>query len=110
MEDINIAETIKTNEDSSIQTITLKKPINFEGKEYKELTLDVEDLTGKDSLNILKELNAKGYPVVGLLETNKFYLAGIAAKTAGVPYELIEALNIKDFSEVTMAAQSFLLG
>lgn len=107
VEDSNLEIEI---EDTGIETIELKKPLEFEGVKYTRLVLDLESLTGRDIKSVLKELNAMGEIVSStFLESNKSYLAGIAARAADVPLELIDELNIRDFSEVTMAVQSFLL-
>lgn len=98
------------DEYTGVETIELKKPLEFEGIRYKTLVLDLDSLTGRDVKGIIKELSAMGDNVGStFLETNKAYLAGVAAKAANVPIELMDELNIRDFSEVTMAVQNFLL-
>lgn len=97
-------------EDTEIKTIELEKPIEYEGVRYTSLVLDLESLTGRDVKDIIKELSVMGESTgSSFLETNKAYLAGVAAKAANVPMELMDELYIRDFSEVTITVQNFLL-
>ena len=45
------------------------KPFTFEGKEYKELDLNLEGLTGDDLISVERELTVTGTVVVTI--TNK---------------------------------------
>ena len=87
--------------------ITLKKPINFEGEEIKELDMDLDSLTGRDMIEAQKEIQSMDVPVQ---EFHKEYLAVIAAKACGRPTDLMPLLGIKDFSAITVEVQNFLLG
>lgn len=89
--------------------IKLSKPFIFEGKEYTELKLDFDALTGRDMINAEVEAKAIAGPSP-VAELSKSYLAVIAAKSAKVPVDLIMALPAKDFSKVTIEVQNFLLG
>ncbi|GAV24810.1 hypothetical protein ciss_07430 [Carboxydothermus islandicus] len=88
--------------------IIFSKPCVFEGKEYTEIILDFESLTGQDLINASNQARALGdnSPV---LELSKTYLAVIAAKAAKVPVDMILALPAKDFTNVTLSVQNFLL-
>ena len=88
--------------------VKFEKPFVFEDQEYGSLTLDVENLTGKDLLDASRETRAFG-DVTPLIELSKTYYAFIAAKAAKVPIELIWALPAREFSKVTVEAQNFLL-
>ncbi|KEO84756.1 phage tail assembly protein [Tumebacillus flagellatus] len=86
----------------------LSKSVNFDGKEYTELTLAFGELTGSDILAAEAQyLGTGGQPTV--LETSKRFQAITAAKVAKVPVELIYQLSAKDFSKITMQVQNFLL-
>jgi len=89
--------------------IEFDKPHTFEGKEYAELQLDLDNLSGRDLISAGKEARAMGdnSPVV---ELSKIYHAVVAAKAARVPADLILSLPVKEFTRVTMAVQDFLLG
>jgi hypothetical protein len=91
-----------------MEKVILSRPYSFEGKEYTELTLDLEALTGKDMIEAEKETRILLRDNPPLAETSKAYLAVLAAKAAKVPLDLIVGLPVKDFSSVTMTVQNFL--
>lgn len=86
-----------------------KKPVNFEGEDYSKITLDLESLTGKDVKEVSSALSNRG-EVIGLAETNKAFLAGLAARSARLPMEFTDYIPARDFSKITMDVQNFLLG
>lgn len=89
--------------------IKLSKPIIFEGKEYTELTLDLDGITGRDLLKVEAEARIIAGSAAALVaELSKSYHAVVAAKAAGVPVDLILALPAKDFTKITVAVQNFL--
>ena len=55
--------TIVEVEDDSLYTLTLKKPVVYNEKEYSELTFDFEKLTGNDALNIEDASEKRRYKV-----------------------------------------------
>lgn len=83
------------------------KPFKFEGQEYTGLDLNLDDLTGKDLLNVESEMAAKGLQAI-MPEISKAYQMHVAARAAKVPFELIEALPIKEASGITMKVVNFL--
>lgn len=88
--------------------ITLSKPFSYESKEYVDLTLDIENMTGEDLETAERLLRATGdTPVVP--ELSKAYQAILAARAAKVSIEMIRALPAKDYSRVTMAIGNFLM-
>lgn len=86
----------------------LSKPVEFEGKEYVELNLDFDSLTGEDLEEASAEFQLNGNSAP-MLELSKPYLAIIVGKAAKVPTPLIRKLSAKDYSKVTVRAQNFLL-
>ena len=91
------------------QTVRLSKPVTWEDIEYDALFLNLEDLTGNDLLQAEKEFTSEG-GTAPVAELSKAYLAIVAAKAARVPVELIKGLPAKEFSQVTLLVQNFLLG
>lgn len=92
-----------------MQKIVFRKPFTFEGKEYKELTLDLDSLTGKDIINASTEarlLEQENFSLV--LELSKAFQAVIAAKAAKVPVEMLLSLPAKEFSNITLLVENFL--
>lgn len=89
-------------------TISFRKPFKFEEKEYTDLQLDLDSLSGKDVIEAETEARSMGVRAI-MLESSKVYQAILAAKAAGVTIDLIQALPAKEFSSVTGEVQSFLL-
>ncbi len=91
-----------------MQTIELKQAINVNGKEVTEVTLDFDQIRGKDLIAAEKEVRQLGdtSPTV-FLSMN--FQAVIAAKLIGVPVEDLYAANATDFKNIIMAVANFLL-
>lgn len=107
-EDIMIDEL--EEEQIDVIDFTFNKPIIFEGQEYKKITMNLEGLTGKDIKDITKDLLGQGEVLGGLAESNKSFLAEVAAKSANLPSEFMDYIPAKDFSKITIEVQNFLLG
>ncbi|ADE57236.1 MULTISPECIES: phage tail assembly protein [Aminobacterium] len=86
----------------------LNKPLTFEGKEYKDINVPLESLTGDDIVVAEREFVATGN-AAGVAETSKAFQAYVAARAAKVPVELILSLGAKDFTAITLQVQNFLL-
>lgn len=91
-----------------METYKLKKPIQFEGKEIKELQLDFDSLIRADidraeKIYKLKEGN-RGY----ISEVDKKYQIIIISFASGLPLEAFNSLGAKDYTQLCMAAYSFL--
>lgn len=88
---------------------TLKRAITFEGKEIKEIEMDLDGLTGEDLAQAEREYFASGgHPVVPLLISSG-YCAVLAARAANLPVEAIRALPLKECHRVVSVVQNFLL-
>ncbi len=92
-----------------METIKLTKPISYAGKEYKELELDLEGLSGADMIAAEQECLALQQVVSPVVEFSKSYLSNLAARAAHVDSDLIRQLPVRDFSYVTLVVQNFLL-
>ncbi|NPV30558.1 MAG: phage tail assembly protein [Firmicutes bacterium] len=90
-----------------MEKVVLSKPFVFEDKEYREIEMDLEGLTGRDLINAANVAKTLGDPSP-VAELSKAYLAAVAARAAKVPVELITSLPAKDFTAVTLAVQNFL--
>ncbi|WP_410495816.1 phage tail assembly protein [Cellulosilyticum sp. ST5] len=88
--------------------ITLKKSIKYDGQEVKELELDLEALTAQDILDAEAELAAER-KTPPIKEFDKSYLAIVGAKAAKVPTDMVKLLGAKDFTNLTMQVQNFLI-
>jgi len=91
--------------------IKLTKPTAWDEVTYTELDIDLERLTGADSLAVTRKLR-KEYPKEPVLqpETDDRYVLAMAARAARVPEELFGALPLPEFARVKMEVQAFLLG
>lgn len=94
-----------------METYKLSKPVNFEGQDFTEIKMDLEGLTAKNLEKAEKEartlLGKKENMVVP--ETNKKYLACVAAKAASVTSDVIFSLSAKDYTQLCLLVQNFLL-
>ena len=89
----------------------LAKPIDYDGKRITEIIMDLEDLSVNDLERAEREAkNLRGKKESALMpEFDKKYQACVAAKAAGVPVDLIRSLGGKDYTQVCMLVQNFLL-
>lgn len=96
-------------EEVDIINYSFDKAVKFEGESYTKILINLEGLTGKDIKEISNNLLAQG-EVLGLAETNKNFLAALAARAANVADEFMDCIPAKDFSKITIQVQNFLLG
>lgn len=89
--------------------ITLSKPHMFEGKEYAEIDMDLDGLTGNDIEDAQNILTIEKNATSALPEFSKAYCAHIASRAAKLPVEMIRSLPVFDYNKVTGAVQDFLL-
>ena len=87
----------------------LKKPIDYEGKRYECLSLNFDDLTGKD-VREAKRAFDRPDRVVPVLALDTEFGAFFAARAAKVPYELMDQLSAPDYLAVAQSGINFLLG
>lgn len=83
----------------------LKKPIEFEGEYVEEVYTDFDILTGRDTIQASS--HATGATL--MIEFDRGFLAAIAAKSIGKPYDFMQYLCVKDFMELTNRAAGFLI-
>lgn len=100
--------------DAGLVVIKLKKPLDYNGAMYDAIKMDLENLTGKDSMEVENELMArkKGAVIYGAL--NNDYILGIAAKACAkakqpLGTDAFLALSLKDHNRVKEAVRNFLL-
>lgn len=91
-----------------MEKIILSKTYKFEEKEYSEINLDLESITGQDLISASNQARILGDPSP-VPELSKTYLAVVAAKAGKVPVDFIMSLSAKDFTAITMTVQNFLL-
>ena len=92
-------------------TYELSTPIKYEENEYKSLTFNFENLTGKEALEIEDELAMSGKPVFMNETANARYLMHVALRACEerIDFETLKELNIYDFNRIKNQARLFLL-
>jgi len=87
-----------------------RKPFEYQGKTYNELTFDWDKLTGKDGLAIENEMQAIGKVVI-VPQFSGEYLIRFAAKACAesIGSDAFEYMKIADYNKIRSAARSFLL-
>lgn len=88
--------------------LELKKPFMLDGEEVTEINYDLDELTGNDIERAITELGKKGI-VVTVVETDQRYHAMLFAYAAGIAYEDVCRLPLKDFTKATTAIRDFFL-
>lgn len=87
--------------------IKFKHPFMFEGKEYKELSLEgLEKLTGADLMAVDRAMRKKSSDV--LVEFSFDYAVMLASRATGLPIEFFKALPMKEAKTVRNKVRSFL--
>jgi hypothetical protein len=90
------------------ETVKLTKPVKDDGKDIKEVVLDLDSLTGADMAEAERE-----YLVTGGIPTNLnssiSYLQHVASRACGIEVDLIGRMSAKDTTYLTTRTQLFLL-
>lgn len=94
--------------------IKLSQPVVWEDKEYKELRLNFQRLTGDDIIDAESDFMdfviGKRNVFVSFKTDHPAYHAVLAAKALGVHPNFMKKLKAADFLKVTGAAKDFLNG
>ena len=93
---------------TGVYTHVFKKPFEYEGKTYTELTFNFERLSGRDMVSIETEMQMNNEYCLAP-EVSRSFQAKMAAKAAGIGSDVLEAMPLKDFNKITNAARSFLI-
>lgn len=91
-----------------MKTIEIKPRI-FDGKEIKEIELDLDSITGKVLLDSEKEFTMGQNINLGVLQNNMAFATIVASKVSNVDIDFIKALPAPKFNEVIMTVQGFLI-
>lgn len=87
---------------------TFPNKVEFEGKQYADINLDLESLTGADMSAVKREWTAAGN-FSALVSTDMDFCACVAAKAAKLPLEFFTALPAKEYIKITQTVSNFLL-
>ena len=100
----------ETKKAVSLFTLKLKKTLSYEGTDYTELAFDFDGLTGKDSLEVERELAMRGIQVVVPAFSGE-YIIRIAAKACTSPLgsDAFEDMSIRDYNRLRSKVRNFLM-
>lgn len=101
-ENLNLSEE-NLSEESNNKLFKLLKPFEFEGELIEEVYLDLDSLTGKDIMDASKGVESF------VQETNKTYLANIAAIAMKRPKEIMYYMSAKDATAICYFVMDFLI-
>ncbi|MBR3239155.1 MAG: hypothetical protein IKF99_12025 [Oscillospiraceae bacterium] len=90
--------------------LRFKKPFMYDGVEYQELNFDLENLTGRDSLDVERELAMRGIQAPVLAFSGE-YIIRIAAKACleHIGSDAFEHMPMKEYSKVRNKIRNFLM-
>lgn len=91
--------------------IRLKKPYQFEGKEYTEIDLSgLEELTAADMIALENQYDRKSPGINVMPEVKVGYAVMMAARAAKLPVEFFNGLPPKEAMKVKNRVMGFLFG
>lgn len=88
--------------------LKLTKPFDLDGEQVETISYDVEGLTGNDIERAITKLGEKGI-VIAMVETDQRYHAMLFSIAAGMSYEDVLRLPVKDFQKAATAIRDFFL-
>lgn len=88
--------------------IEFKTPYNFEGKEYNEVELDLDSLTGKDFNDLTRQLKGSGW-FAPIPAADPEFCMHIAARAAKLPLEFFESLPVGAYGVTVQKVSNFLM-
>ena len=93
-----------------VYTHKFNTPVEYNGKQFDELSFDFTKLTGADAMNIEDELQAIGKPAFSPAMSSR-YLTRMAAKACSAPIgiDIFETMPLTDFEKIKNKARNFLL-
>ena len=84
------------------------KPYEFEGKQYKEIDIDLDTLKGSDVSAVKTQFSAAG-KFAPVPTTDIDFCVMLAARVAKQPIEFFNDLPAKDYCAVAQGVSNFLL-
>lgn len=104
----SVLEEADTNDD--VFVMKLNAPFEWEGKEYERLTFNWTRLTGRDSIDVEREMTLLGRGTATPEFSTEFQMR-IAARACmeGISFDGLRALPLNVFSAIQRKARNFLL-
>lgn len=110
-----VKEKMTTNEidvvkvDGTDKILILSKPINFEGKEYKEIDLsDLENMTTKHLKQARRMMNANSASLDIFSDRSVEFATYLASIVTGYPVAFFDCMPAKDGMELKNRVSDFL--
>lgn len=89
---------------------TLSKPYKYaNGEEYTVLNFPLQEMTGQHIRSAQRNYEVVEGNLTGMAELSKIYQAYLAAALMKVPPDFVFELPVRDFTELTLFIQRFLL-
>lgn len=88
--------------------LVFKKPYKFEEKEYKEVDLNLDALTGKDFNETLRQLKGSGW-FAPIPAVDPEFCMHFAAKASKLPLEFFENLPAGEYGTAVQKVSNFLM-
>lgn len=91
-----------------VYTHVLKEVFEYEDKEYSEIVLDFGKLTGRDALEVEREMQAEG---IGFVRNDAYdggYQMITAAKASGIAKDVLLALPFRDCTVIKRETRKYL--
>ncbi len=95
--------------DHNTHTVSLREPFEYEDREYTQIVMDFGSLTGKDALDIEKEMRDDGIFFVQNEGYDRGYQLIAAAKASGIAKDVLLALPLRENRRVKHAARDYLI-
>ena len=84
------------------------KPYEFEGKEYKSIEVNLDELKGSDIAAVKRQFNRAGN-FSAIPSTDSEFCAMILARAAKLPIQFFDSMPAKDYCAITQEVSNFLL-
>ena len=84
------------------------KPYTFDGKEYKEIDLDLDSLKGFDIAAAKKKFTSGGN-FAAIPAADSEFCAMLGAQVANLPVEFFKGLPAKEYIKLTQEISNFLM-
>jgi hypothetical protein len=97
-----------TNNESKFK-YKLSRKVKVADKEYSEIDIDFDRLTGED-MEAVAALPGCNSGDLNVSELSKTYLMNIVARAAGITINELRKFPITDCTKLTLKAQAFLMG
>lgn len=105
----------KTEADAARFTLKLRRPVMYESNEITELHYDFDALTGKDSREVMRELNLQGVGVMFQTMSEEF-MRGMAARACTdllpdkrkIGTDIFDKMAVRDVNSVLVRLRRFL--